>query len=107
VPSELHPQHPQLSTRLKIAIAAILLVTLAYSLIIAGQILLWFVLVGIAAGIYIAWLLVVAVFRMVEAVERIAAAMEADADDSGQIRDADDARRGDQRGGGAVDDGDD
>ena len=60
---------PPLSTRVKVAAVIVLLVTLAYSFVIAGQILLWFVLVGIAAGIYIAWLLVVAVFRLVEAVE--------------------------------------
>ena len=63
---------------MKIAVAVVLLVTLAYSLVIAGQILLWFVLVGIAAGVYIAWLLVLAVFRLVDAIERIAAAREAE-----------------------------
>jgi hypothetical protein len=62
----------------KIAVAVVLLVTLAYSLVIAGQILLWFVLVGIAAGVYIAWLLVLAVFRLVDAIERIAATREAE-----------------------------
>ncbi|MFA1610404.1 hypothetical protein [Halobellus rubicundus] len=68
---------PRLSRNAKIALGAVLLVTLAYSFVIAGQILIWFVIVGIAAGIYVAWALVVAVYRMVEAVERLADAMEA------------------------------
>jgi len=67
---------PPLSDRVKLAAAVVLLVTFVYSFVIAAQILLWFVLVGIAAGIYIAWLLVLAVFRLVEAVERLAAAKE-------------------------------
>ncbi|MGQ4554751.1 hypothetical protein [Halobellus sp. GM3] len=71
---------PRSSKRLRFAVAAVLIATFAYSVVIAGQILLWFVLVGIAAGIYLAWLLVVAVFRLVDAVERIAAALEAGAE---------------------------
>jgi len=62
----------------KIALAVVAVVTFAYSIIIAGQILLWFVLAGIAAGIYVAWLLVVAVLRLVDATERIARALEAE-----------------------------
>ena len=80
---------PPLSTRVKVAAVIVLLVTLAYSFVIAGQILLWFVLVGIAAGIYIAWLLVVAVFRLVEAVERLAAAREAEVGGSDRTVEAD------------------
>jgi len=81
----------------KIALAVVAVVTFAYSIIIAGQILLWFVLAGIAAGIYVVWLLVVAVLRLVDATERIARALEAEHDDNNddnnddghQIRDVD------------------
>ncbi|MFB6092875.1 MAG: hypothetical protein ABEK02_07690 [Haloquadratum sp.] len=68
---------PRLSRNAKIVLGAFLLITLVYSFVIAGQILVWFVIAGIAAGIYVAWALVVAVYRMVEAVERLADAMEA------------------------------
>ena len=74
MPSEFPPP----SRRTKIVLAAIAVLTLLYSLIIAGQILLWFVLVGIAVALYLTWLLIVAVFRLVEAVERIATAAEVD-----------------------------
>ncbi|MFB6252740.1 MAG: hypothetical protein ABEI27_13840 [Halobellus sp.] len=67
---------PDLSKNEQIGIAAVLLLTFVYSLVVAGQILLWFALVGVAVGIYIAYLLVLAVFRMVEAVERLAVAVE-------------------------------
>jgi uncharacterized membrane protein len=67
---------------MKIALAVVAVVTFAYSIVIAGQILLWFVLAGIAAGIYVAWLLVVAVLRLVDATERIASALEAEHGDS-------------------------
>jgi hypothetical protein len=70
---------PQPSKRVQIALAVVLLVTLVYSVVIAAQILVWVVFVGVVAGIYIAWLLVIAVFRLVAAVERIAAAREAEA----------------------------
>jgi hypothetical protein len=76
VPAE-YPPRP--SKRVQIALAVVLLVTFVYSVVIASQILLWFVFVGIVAGVYIAWLLVVAAFRLVAAVERIAAAREAEA----------------------------
>jgi hypothetical protein len=69
---------PQPSKRTAVALAAVALVTLLYSFVIAGQILLWFVLVGIAIGLYLTYLLIVAVFRLVEAVERIATAAEVD-----------------------------
>lgn len=66
------------SRRTKIAVGVLLVVTLAYSFVIAGQILVWFLFAGIVAGTYIAWLFVLAVFRLVEAVERLAAAKEAE-----------------------------
>ncbi|WP_435186170.1 hypothetical protein [Halobellus sp. EA9] len=79
MPPEFPPQQspPRLSRNAKIGLGAFLVVTLAYSFVIAGQILLWFVIVGVTAGIYLTWLLVVAVFGMVDAFERIADAMEA------------------------------
>ncbi|WP_256546519.1 hypothetical protein [Halobellus inordinatus] len=67
---------------MNIALAVVAVVTFAYSIVVAGQILLWFVLAGIAAGIYVAWLLVVAVLRLVDATERIASALEAEHGDS-------------------------
>ena len=79
MPSE-YPPRP--SRRVKIALAVVAVVTFAYSIVVAGQILLWFVLAGIAAGIYVAWLLVVAVLRLVDATERIASALEAEHGDS-------------------------
>ena len=69
---------PRPSKRATIALAAVALVTFLYSIVIAGQILLWFVLVGIAVGLYLTYLLIVAIFRLVEAVERIATAAEVD-----------------------------
>lgn len=69
---------PRPSRRVTIALATIGLLTLLYSLIIAGQILLWFILAGGAIGLYLVWLLILAVFRLVEAVERIATAAEVD-----------------------------
>ncbi|RLM59622.1 hypothetical protein DVK02_02475 [Halobellus sp. Atlit-31R] len=79
VPSEYSPRP---SRRGQIALAVVAVVTFAYSILVAGQILLWFVLAGIAAGVYVAWLLVVAVFRLVDATERIANALEAEHGDS-------------------------
>ncbi|MBB6647597.1 hypothetical protein [Halobellus ruber] len=75
---------PRPSRRTKIVLAAVALVTFLYSVVVTAQILLWFVLVGLAVGLYLTYLLIVAVFRLVEAVERIATAAEVD---SG-IRDA-------------------
>jgi hypothetical protein len=69
---------PRPSKRVTTALAAVALVTFLYSIVIAGQILLWFVLVGLAVGLYLTYLLIVAVFRLVEAVERIATAAEVD-----------------------------
>jgi hypothetical protein len=66
------------SRRVTIVLAVIALFTLLYSLIVAGQILLWFILAGGAIGLYLIWLLIIAVFRLVEAVERIATAAEVD-----------------------------
>ncbi|SDX57132.1 hypothetical protein SAMN04487946_101177 [Halobellus clavatus] len=82
------PLPPQLSKNAQIGIVVVLLLTLAYSVVIAGQILLWFVLVGIAVGIYVAYLLVLAVFRMVDAVERLADAVEA-RNEAGQTQPSD------------------
>mgnify|MGYP006914279378 CR=1 FL=1 len=79
---------PELSTRAKVAIATVALLTFLYSVVVAAQILLWFVVVGFAVGLYLTYLLIVAVFRLVAAVERIATAAEVD---SG-IRTAADAR---------------
>ena len=79
---------PELSTRAKVAIATVALLTFLYSVVVAAQILLWFVVVGFAVGLYLVYLLIVAVFRLVTAVERIATAAEVD---SG-IRTAADAR---------------
>ena len=67
---------PRPSRRVTIALAVIALFTLLYSLIVAGQILLWFILAGGAIGLYLTWLLILAVFRLVRAVERIATAAE-------------------------------
>jgi hypothetical protein len=75
VPSEFPPRP---SRRVTIALVVVALFTLLYSLIIAGQILLWFILAGGAIGLYLTWLLIIAVFRLVEAVERIATAAEVD-----------------------------
>jgi len=69
---------PELSTRAKIAITAVALLTFLYSIVIAGQILLWFIVAGFAVGLYLIYLLIVAVFRLVAAVERIATAAEVD-----------------------------
>ena len=69
---------PRPSKRATIALAVVALVTFLYSIVIAGQILLWFVLVGLAVGLYLTYLLIVAIFRLVEAVERIATAAEVD-----------------------------
>jgi hypothetical protein len=69
---------PRPSKRTGIALAAVALLTFLYSIIVAGQILLWFVLAGIAVGLYLTYLLVVVLFRLVEAVERIATAAEVD-----------------------------
>ena len=66
------------SRRVTIALAVIALLTLLYSLIVVGQLLLWFILAGGAIGLYLTWLLIIAVFRLVEAVERIATAAEVD-----------------------------
>ena len=77
---------PQFSTRTTVALATVALFTFLYSIVVAGQILLWFVLAGIAIGLYLTYLLIVAVFRLVEAVERIATAAEVDTG----IRDASD-----------------
>ncbi|WP_144901934.1 NAD(P)(+) transhydrogenase (Re/Si-specific) subunit beta [Halobellus captivus] len=79
---------PTPSRRTKIAVVIAVLATFAYSVVIAGQILLWFVLVGIVVGAYIAWLLVIAVFRLVEAVERLAAAKEAEVGSDNRTSDA-------------------
>ena len=69
---------PELSTRAKVAIATVALLTLLYSVAVVGQILLWVVVVGIAVGLSLVYLLIVAVFRLVAAVERIATAAEVD-----------------------------
>ena len=69
---------PRPSKRATIALAVVALVTFLYSVVIAAQILLWFVLVGLAVGLYLTYLLIVAIFRLVEAVERIATAAEVD-----------------------------
>jgi hypothetical protein len=69
---------PELSTRAKVAIATVALLTFLYSIVVAAQILLWFVVVGFAVGLYLTYLLIVAVFRLVAAVERIATAAEVD-----------------------------
>ena len=69
---------PRPSKRATIALAVVALVTFLYSIVIAGQILLWFVLVGLAVGLYLTYLLIVAIFRLVEAVERLATAAEVD-----------------------------
>jgi len=75
VPSEFPPQ---LSRRAKVAIGAVALLTLLYTVVVTAQILLWFILVGVAVGLYLTYLLIVALFRLVEAVERIATAAEAE-----------------------------
>ena len=69
---------PRPSTRTTVALAAVALVTFLYSIVVAGQILVWFVLVGVAVGVALVYLLVIAVFRLVAAVERIATAAEVD-----------------------------
>ena len=75
MPPELPPRP---STRTTAALAAVAVVTFLYSILVLGQILLWFVVVGIAIGLYLTYLLIVAVFRLVAAVERIATAAEVD-----------------------------
>jgi len=69
---------PRPSKRVTVALAVIALVTFLYSIVIVGQILLWFALAGFAVGLYLIYLLIVAVFRLVAAVERIATAAEVD-----------------------------
>ena len=69
---------PRPSKRTAVALAVVALVTFLYSVVVTAQILLWFVLVGVAIGLYLTYLLIVAVFRLVEAVERIATAAEVD-----------------------------
>ncbi|WP_049987617.1 ATP synthase subunit I [Halobellus rufus] len=69
---------PALSRRTKLLVGVVLAVTLVYSFVIAGQILLWFLFAGLVAGVYVAWLLVLAAFRLVEAVERLAETREAE-----------------------------
>ena len=69
---------PRPSKRITVALAVVALVTFLYSIVIVGQILLWFALAGFAVGLYLIYLLIVAVFRLVAAVERIATAAEVD-----------------------------
>ena len=65
---------PRPSTRTTVALAAVALVTFLYSIVVVGQIPVWFILVGVA----LVYLLVIAGFRLVAAVERIATAAEVD-----------------------------
>ncbi len=65
---------PRPSTRTTVALAAVALVTFLHSIVVVGQIPVWFILVGVA----LVYLLVIAGFRLVAAVERIATAAEVD-----------------------------
>lgn len=65
------PEHDQ---RVVVALGVVAIATLAYSLLIAGQILVWFVIVGTLGFFYLAW-------RAVRAFERIADAKVAEVRD--------------------------
>ncbi|MFC6825973.1 hypothetical protein [Halopelagius fulvigenes] len=79
----------ELSSAAKVAIAVALVVSFAYSVVIAGQILLWFSLVFLAVAIVIGVRLTSAFLRLADSVERIADAVErTDAETTERIADA-------------------
>jgi hypothetical protein len=72
------------------------LLVLAYSVVVAGQILLGVLFCALAYGLFLAYYLLGAFVRLVDSIERIADALEARGDE-GRLRDAVDARSGDAR----------
>lgn len=66
----------ELSLTAKVTIAAVLVVSFVYSVVIASQILLWVWLVAVAVVLVLGIRLVVAFLRLVDAVERIADELE-------------------------------
>ncbi|RDI70822.1 hypothetical protein [Halopelagius longus] len=88
----------ELSSAAKVSIAVALVVSLTYSVIIAGQILLWFYLLFLVVLLVLGVRVVFAFLRLVDAVERIADALERmDAETTERIADALDETNRDSR----------
>ncbi|SFR44457.1 hypothetical protein SAMN04487947_1519 [Halogeometricum rufum] len=84
------------SRGVKAGVAVLCLLVLAYSVVVAGQILLGVLFCALVYGLFLAYYLLGAFVRLVDSVERIADALEGRADQTGH-RVADGTRSRDDR----------